>query len=82
MMFQINDIAGFDKTFLDLPFLLFLGKKGCIFSGIYFKYKVHMVSNDLLQSQCFRSSVCNCQACSNTSKGYTVQVGSSYRACW
>ena len=58
---QINDIAGFDKAFLDLPFLLFLGKKGCIFSGIYFKYKVHMVSNDLLQSQCFRSSVCNCQ---------------------
>ena len=58
---QVNDIAGFDKAFLDLTLLLFLGKKGGVLSGIYFENKINMMGNDLLQSQGLRSSVCNCQ---------------------
>jgi len=55
---QVDHIAGFDQTFLNLPLLLLLGKKCIIFSGVYFKNKIHMMGNDLFQSQSLRSSVC------------------------
>ena len=58
---QVDNIAGFDKAFLDFPSFLLLCKKRGIFPGIDFKYKVYVMGDDLLQSQCFRSSVCNCQ---------------------
>ena len=58
---QIDDIAGLDQTFLNLPLLFFFCQKSGVFSCSQFKPEIHMVLNDLFQSQCLRTSIHHCQ---------------------
>ena len=58
---QVDHITGFDQTFLNLLFFQLPAQKGFILSCSYLKKKIHMMLDHLLQTESFRSSVCNCQ---------------------
>ena len=54
---QIDHIAGLDQTFLDLALLPLFCKQGLVFPRSQLELEIHMVLNDLLESQRLRTPV-------------------------